>query len=339
MSHAPDTPALYDQVAEPIIDPERPIVDPHHHLWYGNKWTSGQPYLLSDLWADTETGHNIQKTVYVECGSAYRRMGLEHLRPVGETAFVARIAQQSAEVPDCATIAGIVGHADLRQVDLLDEVLDAHEEAGQGLFRGIRQAGARHPNPKEAFGPGTNPAGLFLQPEFQAGVRKLGERGYTYESWHYHFQISDFTALARSAPNTVIILDHLGTPLGTRSYIHQRDNIYAQWKEDIAALAECQNVYAKLGGMAMPDNGYGWHEAETPITSDMLVSAQKHYYIHVMACFGAHRCMFESNFPVDKLSVGYATFWNACKKMTADFSEAEKDALFYSTAARVYRLE
>lgn len=338
MSPTPGTQAWYDQTDEAIIDPARPIIDPHHHLWYSNQWSNGQPYLLSDLWADTETGHNIEKTVFVECRAGYRKSGPEHLRPVGETEFVARLAQQSAEVPDCATISGIVGHADLRLGALLDEILDAHEEAGQGLFRGIRHAGARHPNPEQAYSPRASPAGLFLAPEFQAGVRRLGERGYTYESWHYHFQLADYVALARAAPNTIIILNHFGTPLGTGAYANQRDEIYAQWKHDIAALAECPNVYAKLGGMAMPDNGYGWHEADKRISSDVFVAAQKHYYLHTMACFGANRCMFESNFPVEKLSVSYVVYWNACKKMTADFPEAEKAALFYGTAAKVYRL-
>lgn len=339
MTPSPGTDAWLAQVAEEIIEPARPIVDPHHHLWHGNRWTKGAPYLLDDLWADTQSGHNIQKTVFVECRSNYREDGPEHLRPVGETEFVAGIAARSANEPNKATIAGIVSHANLTVGDKLDEVLDAHEEVGNGLFRGIRHAGSRHPNPSEAYGPGTNPAGLFLNENFQTGVRRLGKRGYTYESWHYHMQLPGFTTLAKSAPDTTIILDHFGTPLGTPSYINQREEIFEQWKIDIAALAECPNVHAKLGGLAMPDNGFGWHEAAKPATSDELVAAQKRYYLHMIDCFGAERCMFESNFPVDKLSISYAVVWNAFKKMVADFSESEKDALFYGTAAKVYNLE
>ena len=141
-----------------------------------------------------------------------------------------------------------------------------------------------------------------------------------------------------AAPDTTIILDHFGTPLGTQSFREQREAIFAQWQVDIAKLAECPNVYAKLGGLAMPDNGFGWHEAAQPATSDELVHAQKRYYLHTIECFGVDRCMFESNFPVDKLSISYAVLWNAFKKMVAGFSEAEKQALFYGTAARVYRL-
>ena len=207
-----------------------------------------------------------------------------------------------------------------------------------GLFRGIRHSGARHPRPEEAFIAGRYEPGRFLVEAFQAGVRLLGQRGYTYESWHFHTQIRDFYALVKAAPETTIILDHFGTPLGTKSFRDHREAIFQQWKADIAALAECPNVYAKLGGLAMPDNGVGWHEAAKPAASDELVAAQKRYYLHTIECFGVERCMFESNFPVDKLSISYAVLWNAFKKMVADFSEGEKHALFYSTAANVYRL-
>ncbi len=289
------------------------------------------------LWDDTGSGHKIVKTVFIECRANYRETGPDHLKPVGETEFVADIAAQSAAAGSTrANIAGIVSHADLTLGDALNEVLDAHEAAGRGLFRGIRHAGAHHPD--EAHITARFPPGLFLDRGFQAGVRFLGERGYTYESWHYHTQLRDFHALARAAPETTIILDHFGTPLGTGSFRDQREAIFEKWRADIAVLAACPNVYAKLGGLAMPDNGFGWHEAAKPATSDELVLAQKRYYLHTIECFGVNRCMFESNFPVDKLSISYAVLWNAFKKMVATFSEDEKHALFYGTAAKVYRL-
>ncbi len=332
----PGTKGWYSQVVEETVEPERPIIDPHHHLWSGWKIPD---YLLNDLWGDTDSGHKIEKTVFIECRAGYRKTGPEHLKPVGETEFVAEIAAQSAAArPAKTVIAGIVSHADLTLGSKLDEALEAHEAAGRGLFRGIRHAGAHHPYPEEAFIPGRYPAGLFLEKNFQAGVRLLGERGYTYESWHYHFQLRDFCALAKSAPETTIILDHFGTPLGTKSFQDQRDAIFQQWRADIARLAECPNVHAKLGGLAMPDTGFGWHEAAKPASSDELIAAQKRYYLHTIEYFGVNRCMFESNFPVDKMSISYAVLWNAFKKMVADFSEDEKQALFYGTAARVYRL-
>ena len=200
MTPIPGTQTWLAQVTEDIIDPARPIIDPHHHLWHSNRWTHGASYLLADLWVDTETGHNIQKTVFVQCSASYRTDGPIHLRPVGETEFVAEQATQSARQQEKATIAGIVSHADLTlEHGLLNDVLDAHEAAGLGLFRGIRHAGSHHPQPETAYGPGLNPPGLFLNKAFQTGVRLLGKRGYTYESWHYHMQLSDFCTLAQAA--------------------------------------------------------------------------------------------------------------------------------------------
>ena len=337
MAPTPGTTAWLDQVTEDILEPERPIIDPHHHLWSGN--ANFPDYLLADLWNDTGSGHKIVKTVFLECGASYRNTGPGHLNPVGETEFVAGIALQSAAAgPGKAVIAGMVSHADLTLGAALDEVLDAHEVAGRGIFRGIRHSGARHPHPEEADIAGTAPPGLFLDKGFQAGVRRLGARGLVYEGWLYHFQLRDFCTLAKAAPETTIILDHFGTPLGTQSFRDQREAIFEQWQADIAALAQCPNVYAKLGGMAMPDNGFGWDQAAKPATSDEFVRAQQRHYLHTIACFGAQRCMFESNFPVDKASISYAVLWNAFKKMAASFSEGEKRALFHDTAAQVYRI-
>jgi predicted TIM-barrel fold metal-dependent hydrolase len=338
MALTPGTETWYAQVSEDIIEPNRPIIDPHHHLFSGFDWIIPD-YLLEDLWGDTETGHKIEKTVFIECGASYRETGPDHLKPVGETEFVADIAERSTFPGSTkAVISGIVSHADLTLAEELVEVLDEHETAGKGLFRGIRHAGAHHPHPEEAFIAGRYPPQLFLDEDFQAGVRLLGRRGYTYESWHYHTQLREYYSLAKSAPETTIILDHFGTPLGTKSFRNQRDAIFQQWQTDIIALAGCPNVYAKLGGLAQPDTGFGWHEAAQPATSDEIVAAQKQYYLHTIESFGVDRCMFESNFPVDKFSISYAVLWNAFKKMVADFSEDEKNALFYGTAAKVYRL-
>jgi predicted TIM-barrel fold metal-dependent hydrolase len=338
MNPSPGNQAWLDQVKEDVLEPGRPIIDPHHHLWPEGHLGLRQ-YLLAELWRDTGSGHKIERTVFLECGTGYRASGPEHLKPVGETAFVADVAAEMSKAGGSnAVIAGIVGYADLTGGDQLDEALDAHAAAGRGLFRGIRHAGARHPRPEEGFLPGRAPAGLFLDSAFQAGVRRLGQRGYTYESWLYHFQIAEFAALARSAPDTVIILDHLGTPLGAKSFRDRRDETLANWRTDIALLAQCPNVHVKLGGMAMPDNGFGWDVAARPATSDELSTAQREYYLHAIACFGPQRCMFESNFPVDRLSISYAVLWNAFKKIAAGFSESDKSALFHDTAARVYRL-
>jgi len=239
-----------DQVQEDIIDPDRKIVDPHHHLWRRKRWFT---YLLEDFWADTGSGHNVTKTVYVQCRSGYRAEGPEHLKPVGETEFVADIAEQTRQGDGKqAQIAGIVSHANLLQGDLVEEVLDAHEEAGRGLFKGIRHAGAREESQTELMIPGLGEKDLFSREEFRQGVRLLGHRGLTYESWHYHHQIKAFIDLARSAADTTIIQDHFGTPLGVGQYEGKCNEIFREWKKDIAELAKCENVYAKLGGWPCP---------------------------------------------------------------------------------------
>jgi predicted TIM-barrel fold metal-dependent hydrolase len=333
---APGTKAWFAQVTEAVIDPHRLIIDPHHHLW---DRPDRPPYLLPELWADTGAGHNIQKTVFVECGTHYRPDGPEALKPVGETEYIAGLAAQGAAAgPGRAVVAGIISFADLTLGDAVEEVLAAHEKAGQGLFRGIRHAGARHPIPGEIKLSARHVPAPFRDPTFQAGVRRLGRRGLSYESWHYHTQLRDFTALAQAVPETSIILNHCGTPLGTKSFRDQREAVFQEWSAAIAELARCPNVTVKLGGLAVPDTGYGWHEAPRLPTSDELVSAQKRYYLHTIECFGVERCMFESNAPVDTRAIAYPVLWNAFKKMVADFSETEQQALFYGTAARVYRL-
>ena len=331
----PNTEEWYAAVREDIVDPDRPIIDPHHHLWETTSmWGS---YVLEDLWADTESGHNIEKTVFIDCRSGYRQDGPEHLRPVGETEFVAGIAEESAKREGAATIAGIVSHADMMLGEDVREVLQAHEKAGRGLFRGIRHAGP-YDTTGTLMNAGRGRPCPYGEDDFRTGVRTLGSLGYTYDTWHFYHQNRDYLALARAVPDTTMILDHFGTPLGVGAYAGRREEIFAQWQDDIAAIAECPNVVAKLGGLAMPDNGFGWEKRDVPPTSDEFVDAQRRYYLHTIDCFGPERCMFESNFPVDRLSIGYHVMWNGMKKIVADFAEDEKHAMFYGTAARVYRL-
>lgn len=327
----PGTQDWLDLVIEDVIEPQLPIVDPHHHLWPVG---GALPYGLAELHADTDDGHRIERTVFVECGAAYRTDGPALFAPVGETEFVAG----EATGDPARLISGIVAHADLRAPEL-DAVIDAHEAAGRGLFRGIRHALSHAREPEVLMIPGRAPEGLYADPAFRVGVARLGERGLTYDTWQYHYQNRELLELARAVPGTTIVLDHFGTPLGVGPYASQREEIFELWRQDIAELARCDNVVAKIGGMAMPDNGFGWHTAERPPTSDEFVTAQRRYYLHTIECFGPQRCMFESNFPVDRFSLSYRTVWNAFKKMTVDFSPDERTEMFSGTAARVYRLD
>jgi L-fuconolactonase len=326
-------------MSESVLDPTRRIIDPHHHLW--NRAGFGS-YTLDDLWLDTGAGHAVEKTVFIECRAFYREDGPAELKSVGETETIAQIAERSrssrTEGAGRAVIAGIVAHADLTLEDKLRDVLAAHEQAGRGLLRGIRHSGARDPDPSALTIPGRGLPDQYAREDFRRGVQLLGKLGLSYDTWHYHFQNADYLALARAVPDTLFVLDHFGTPLGVGRFAGQREAIHEQWRRDIAEIARCPNVFAKLGGLAMPDNGFGWNLRGRLASAEELVEAQRRYYMHTIECFGIERCMFESNFPVDKQSIGYRELWNAFKILAADFSENEKHALFYANAERVYRL-
>jgi predicted TIM-barrel fold metal-dependent hydrolase len=331
----PGTQEWLDQVAEVPFDPGREIVDPHHHLWPSG---GALPYAVDDLVGDTGSGHHIVQTVFIECGAGYRSSGPEHLRPVGETEFVAAAAEDlAARHPDAAPICGIVAHADLSD-DRLDEILDAHDEASGGRFRGIRDSLAHALEPEAHLIPGRYGEGKFEDPAFRRGVARLAARGLTYDSWLFHHQNVEFAALARAVPETTMVLDHFGTPVGVGRFAGRHDEIFEQWRIDIAEIAACANTVAKLGGLAMPDNGFGFHVADVPPTSDDLLGAQRRWYEHTIECFGPERCMFESNFPVDRLSLSYTVYWNAMQKLAAQYSDTEQQAMFADTARRVYRL-
>ena len=323
------------QVQEEILEPDLPICDPHHHLWDH----PGSRYLLDELLADTGSGHNVVSTVFMECMAMYRADGPEALRPVGETEFVNGIAAMSASggYGDGRMCASIVGFVDLTLPDA-GAALDAHMAASP-RFRGIRHASGWDAS-EEVRNSHTNPPrGLLADAAFRAGFAELGKRGLTFDAWMYHAQIRELTPLAQAFPDQPIVLDHFGGPLGIGPYAGRREEIFAAWKDDVAELARCPNVVAKLGGLVMPINGFGFHKRETPATSDELVAATRDYYLHMIDCFGPDRCMFESNFPVDKQSCSYQVLYNSFKKIAAGCSDAEKAALFHDTAVRVYGVE
>jgi predicted TIM-barrel fold metal-dependent hydrolase len=325
---------------ETPLEPGLPICDPHHHLWDRQPGRVAPRYLLDEIVEDVGAGHNVVSTVFIECGAMFRRDGPEPLRPVGETEFVNGIAAMSASglYGPTRVAAGIVGTADLRLGDAVADVLDAQIAAGGGRFRGIRRAGAWDADP--AVPPHrTQPGqGLFLRDDFRAGFKHLAPRRLTFEAWCYHRQIPDVTALARAFSDTTIILNHFGGPLGVGPYAGRADEVFAQWRGVIGELATCPNVVVKLGGINMEMNGFGWHERSRPPRSEELLEATRRWYETTIEKFGVDRCMFESNFPVDKASCSYTVLWNSFQRLTAKYSATEKANLFHDTAARVYRL-
>lgn len=325
------------QVQEDIIDPDRPIIDPHHHLWRDKKVPI---YELEDLWTDTGSGHNIVGTVFVECGADYRQDGPESLRSVGETEYVvasARVSKRDA-ADGKPPILGIVSHADLRLGAAVVEVLDAHAQAGEGLLCGIRHSVAYYPDPPAVKRYTGRIRHLMMNDDFREGFAQLAPAGLSFDAWLTHTQINELIDLARTFPATTIVFDHFGGPLGIGPYEGKQAEIFKQWQVEVAELAKCENVVAKLGGLAMMINGWGWDTRETPATSDEIVAAHEAYYLHSIDCFGPARCMFESNFPVDKASVSYGVLWNAFKKIASRFSDEEQSLMFYGTAKTTYGL-
>lgn len=320
------------RVEEEILEPGLPIIDPHHHLW---DRLGG--YLTDDIAADVGSGHNIVSTVFIQCRYGHAEDGPEVLRPVRETELVMDVVHEGqARGLKTDLCAGIVGFANLTLGTAVAEALVAHKEAGEGRFRGIRHITANEPSFDTYLPPVA--ADTMQSAEFREGFACLAPAGLSYDGWLYHPQIPQFTDLARAFPDTVMILDHVGGPLGIGAYRGRRDAVFAEWKAAMADLATCGNVNVKLGGIGMDITGCSWSEQALPPSSEALAEDFRPWVETTIELFGADRCMFESNFPVDKTSYSYPVLWNAFKRLASGASEAEKRLLFHDTAKRVYRL-
>ena len=326
---------------EETLEPELPICDPHHHLWEFRHDRVAPRYLLDELLADMNSGHNIVSTIFIDCGAMYRADGPDEMKVVGETEFVSGVAAMSASglYGSSRVAAGIVSSADLNLGAGVGAVLDAHIAAGGGRFRGIRRMATWDASDAVANARDNPSEHMMLDATFRAGFAELAPRQLSFEAWCYHTQLGDLTDLARAFPDTTIILNHFGGPLGIGPYAGKQDEIFPHWQASIAELAGCPNVVAKLGGINMELNGFGWHEQARPPSSKELMEATRRYYEHAIQAFGVDRCLFESNFPVDMVTCSYNVLWNSFKRLTADYSTAEKAALFHDTAARVYRID
>jgi len=343
-------------MSEAILEPALPIVDPHHHLWDLRPLLPAFPeprhsfletiarsayYTFDQLRGDLETGHRIVGTVYMECGAFYRAGAEEALKPVGEVEFVNGVGAQSASglYGELRACAGIVGHADLTLGDKARGVLEALQSAAPERFRGIRHSGAWDSD-ADVLGPPFHAASdLYGSEAFRSGFAHLAPLGLSFDAWVLEPQLGDVLELARAHPNTTIVLDHCGTPLGSASYSGRLGEHFDRWRESIRALAACPNVNVKLGGLAMSFCGMPQEGPEAGYSSERLAALWKPYIETCIEAFGADRAMFESNFPVDRWGASYPVLWNAFKRLTAGASADEKRALFAGTAARVYKLE
>lgn len=332
---APDLEWLAKAAPEEILDPGRAIVDPHHHFWV----IPGGRYLKPEFLADLDDGHRIVATVHGECAHNYFEDGPAALRPVGETAFVTAVAEDFDRDPAVTTrvCEGIVGAADLALGEAVGEVLDAHIEAGKGRFRGVRHSATWHADPAAASS--TVPAPhAYDQPAFRAGVRELAQRELVLDAWVYYTQLDDVIRLARKLPELEICLNHLGGPLGIGPNQHRHAEVFAEWARSMRKLARYPNVSVKAGALVMRLGVFPYLGDTEPLGSVDLARLWGPWILETIDAFGADRCMFESNFPADKMALSYRTLWNTFKRIAEDGSEDEKDLLFSGTARRVYRL-
>ena len=343
-THGHQIPVREDWLAtrrEEALDPGQAIVDPHHHLWDQPGWR----YLLDELLADLrDGGHDVRATVYVQSSrSMLRAEGPEAMRAVGETEFANGAAAMcaSGRYGPVRACAGIVAAADLCLGDAVRPVLEAHVTAAggpEGRLRGVRHIATWDPDPA-VLNPAYRPAEDMLDsPAFRAGFAHLAPLGLGYDAWLYFHQLPRLTALARAFPGTRIVLDHCGGVLGIGRYAGRRDEVFAAWSAALRDLAACPNVVVKLGGLGMRLPGFGFEAWERAPSSTELAEAWRPWMEGCIAAFGPARCMFESNFPVDKGSYGYTVGWNAMKRMAAGASADEKADLFWRSAARFYRL-
>ena len=317
---------------EAPLEPDLAICDPHHHLWR----RPNNPYLLDGFLRDAKSGHRIVSSVAVECGAMYREEGPPELRPVGETEFLEGIASENSRGENATAVAAaIVAYADLALGDAVAAVLEAHREASPTRLRGIRYSTMW--DASDSFRSVPRPS-LLRDAAVRKGFACLQRHNLSFDAWLYHPQIPELVDLARDFPDVPIILDHIGGPLGLGPYDGRRDEVFQAWSADITALSSCPNVVLKLGGVGSLRSGYDWHQRTPKPGSAELAEAMRPYFEHCIEKFDAGRCMFESNFPVDRISYSYVSVWNAFKIMSQGYSDAERAALFHDTAVQVYRL-
>ncbi len=327
---------------EETLEPDIPIIDPHHHFWDRRpERIPYQRYLLHELADDLNCGHNIRSTVFIEARAMYRADGPVEMKPVGEVEFVQGLSAASASGlygPAQAALA-IIGHANLNLGAAVKPVLDALQAASPNRFRGIRHSVTWDPHPEVENTAAHNMAGQLASANFRAGARVLARKGLTLEGWLYFPQLPELADFARAVPDLTIILNHIGGLIRVGPYTGREEEVMETWRTGIAAVAECPNVVCKLGGIGMPRTGFDWHTRAKPIGSAELAGDMAPLLNYCIEQFGPNRCMFESNFPVDKVSYSHHVLYNAFKLLSADYSSHERADMFHDTAARAYRIE
>ncbi|MBH67323.1 MAG: amidohydrolase [Rhodospirillaceae bacterium] len=319
-----------------ILEPELPIIDAHHHLID----VSDHSYDIEDYSLDCSSGHLIKGSVYIEVRQNYRISGPDYMRPIGETEHVAALSQPENIrnlTSKNSLCAGIVGFAELELGDKVSDVLDAHIEAGDGRFRGIRR-GVYWSSDSAIYDHVSirPPPQLMLSKNFRLGFSHLAPRNLSFDAVLFHPQLPELAALAKAFPDTVMILNHIGFKLGVGDFCSNPDQVFSEWRKGLEVVAECPNVMVKIGGLGMKIWGFKFHESKPSYQS---LAAEWRPIVEVgIETFGVDRCIFESNYPVDAATTNFVSLWNALKFLTKDYSASEKRKLFFENANRVYRL-
>lgn len=325
--------AWLDRVQEAQIPVAYPVLDGHIHLWD----YSSPPY-FGDSYRNEAVAAGIASSVYVECSMAYRDDGPAAEKPLGEIEFV-RDQARLHSTPDFRLAEAIIGTADVRLGTGIAPILEQALALGEMRFRGIRVRAATDPDPAVGYGLGAPPPGLLLQPESLKALTVLRDMGLTLDAYLFHTQLADIEALARALPDLSIVVNHIGAPLGEGRYAARRTEVEAQWREGIARLAPFENVAIKIGGFAISRiNLIARGDRTDPPSSEVVAAACAPWLDHCLDSLGAGRCLFGSNFPVDKVAMSLTVLVNAMKRLAARLSPDEAAALMGGTARRVYRL-
>jgi predicted TIM-barrel fold metal-dependent hydrolase len=321
---------------EPVEDPAMPIIDPHQHLWT----RAYAPYLFDQYLADTKGGHQVAASVYVQCSSMYREDGPEEMKPLGEVEFANGMAAMSAsgQFGPSRLCAGIVGFADLTRGKPVRRILESMTRVAGERFKGIRTLATWSPVKVRSHASTGERPHLLLLPEYQEGLAELADLGLSLDVLVFHTQLADVESLARSFPDTRIILNHAGNPVLSGPYKERREEMMQVWMEGMRRVSALPNVHVKLGGLASRLSGSMWHTLPQPPSSDVMAGHFEPFVRHCVRYFGAGRCMFESNFPVDKGQTSYRLLWNAFKKLAAAYPAQDQESLLWRTADDCYRL-
>lgn len=329
-----------DKRREKIIEPDIAICDPHHHFWDKRTERDYPRYQLDELLADITSGHNVRSTVFIEARSMYNANLPPDKSSIGEVEYVQGISAASASgiYGESRVAASIIGNANLNLGESVRPILESLSSASN-RFKGIRHSVTWDPHPEVENTALHKYEGQLISDKFQAGAKVLADMKMTFEAWLYFHQLPQLLEFAKSVPNLTIILNHIGGLVMDGPYENKREEVIKIWKDGIAKIAECPNVVVKLGGIGMPRTGFDWHERDNPIGSEELASSIAPYFNYCIDNFGTGRCMFESNFPVDKVSFSYQVLYNAFKRFSQGFSESERAAMFHDNAVAIYKVK